>query len=102
MDITPKDIWCTCEPLDAEEAVFVEGHGSYPPKAGQGFRRGSSISPVQSKQKDELKDGKEYFFGNFFGEAAVMRLECGDTFIMTFSSLSIVFVYLFIYFFFYI
>ncbi|WLF77168.1 hypothetical protein PVL30_000877 [Lodderomyces elongisporus] len=49
MDITPKDIWCTCEPLDAEEAVFVEGHGSYPPKAGQGFRRGSSISPVQSK-----------------------------------------------------
>ncbi|CAK9435480.1 uncharacterized protein LODBEIA_P02070 [Lodderomyces beijingensis] len=44
MDTSPKDGWCTCEPLDEEEAIFIEGHGSYPPKAGQGYRRGSSVS----------------------------------------------------------
>ncbi|CAD1808682.1 hypothetical protein FOB58_000628 [Candida parapsilosis] len=44
MDITSKDEWCTCEPLDETEAVYVEGHGSYPPKAGQGFRRCSTDS----------------------------------------------------------
>ncbi|KAG4406058.1 hypothetical protein K6H11_005883 [Candida tropicalis] len=43
MDVSTKDNWCTCEPLDKDEVVFVEGHGVYPPKAGQGLRRGSTV-----------------------------------------------------------
>lgn len=45
MDISSKEVWCTCEPFDKNEQVFVEGHGYYPPKAGQGSRRGSTITP---------------------------------------------------------
>ncbi|KAI5958013.1 hypothetical protein KGF57_002821 [Candida theae] len=44
MDVTSKDEWCTCEPIYEDEAVIVEGHGSYPPRAGQGFRRSSTDS----------------------------------------------------------
>lgn len=44
MDITSKDEWCTCEPIYEDEAVFDEGHGIYPPRAGQGFRRCSTDS----------------------------------------------------------
>ena len=45
MDISSKDNWCTCEPLDKDEEVFIEGHGVYPPKAGQGLRRGRGWLP---------------------------------------------------------
>ncbi|CAI5757428.1 unnamed protein product [Candida verbasci] len=47
MDSSDKSGWCTCEPLDAEEAIIIDGH-CYPPKAGQGFRRGSSASSSSS------------------------------------------------------
>ncbi|KAK6456895.1 uncharacterized protein RJT20DRAFT_126974 [Scheffersomyces xylosifermentans] len=38
MDITPKESWCTCEPVDKED-VICSGNLSYPPRAGQGFGR---------------------------------------------------------------
>lgn len=34
MDSTPKEDWCTCEPVDGEQS-------DYPPKAGTGFAKAS-------------------------------------------------------------
>ncbi|RLV92577.1 hypothetical protein JA1_003116 [Spathaspora sp. JA1] len=42
MDRTPKSSWCTCEPADNTEKIFIEGHGNYPPRATTGNRRGST------------------------------------------------------------
>ncbi|KAG2736789.1 hypothetical protein G9P44_000879 [Scheffersomyces stipitis] len=38
MDITPKDGWCTCEPVDTSD-IIINGDFSYPPRAGTGFAR---------------------------------------------------------------
>lgn len=51
MDISSKDNWCTCEPLDKDEEVFIEGHGVYPPKAGQGLRRGGGCGYQSSSPR---------------------------------------------------
>lgn len=34
MDPTPRELWCSCEPLEGEES-------SYPPRAGTGFAKKS-------------------------------------------------------------
>ncbi|KAG7665428.1 uncharacterized protein J8A68_001116 [[Candida] subhashii] len=55
MDRTSKDGWCTCEPLDAEETVYVAGHGIYPPRAGTGLRRGSTVHIATTPPRDFSK-----------------------------------------------
>lgn len=42
MSTSPKENWCTCEPIDADEQHEIGDE--FPPRAGTGFARKSSVS----------------------------------------------------------